>query len=228
MRNDVITIDGPAGSGKSTVAKIVADNMGYFYLDTGAMYRTVAVAIKDKRVNTNDEGAIRGLLDGLTFEIRKDEKGKMRYIINNTDITDKIRESEVTKLSSDIARMRNVRKYLEGLQRQFVLKLKGGLVAEGRDMGTRVFPEAKHKFFLNAEIEERARRRFRELAESRGDVKISYDEVLESIIKRDKQDMERKESPLYPSINAVIINTTKFSPHEIAGKIMKVLRKPST
>lgn len=225
--NVIITIDGPAGCGKSTVAKIVADKVKYFYLDSGAMYRIVALAIKEKNMDVDDNDDVpKSFLNGLDIEIRKDEKNGFRYTLNNNDVTSKIRDHDITMLSANVAKLRNVRSYLAELQRQ--IGLKRNLVAEGRDMGTCVFSDAKYKFFLTGTAEERAKRRFKELVKNGVDEKISYSEVLESVVSRDKQDRERKESPLRPSENAVIIDTTDLTLKEVVNRIMKTLEGTST
>ena len=222
---NIITIDGPAGSGKGTVAKIVAGILGYSYLDTGAMYRTVALAIKENNADVNNLVELKGFLNNLAIEIKKDKEIKPRYILNNIDVTEIIRTPEITMLSSDIAKIKTVRNYLLELQRR--IGAEGNLVAEGRDMGTYVFPEAKHKFFLDATVEERANRRYKELIENDIGQELSYEDVLQNIINRDKQDREREESPLHPASNAVIIDTTNLTPDEVVGKIINALEASS-
>ncbi|MGI9533516.1 MAG: (d)CMP kinase [Thermodesulfobacteriota bacterium] len=225
LTNNVITIDGPAGSGKGTVAKIVAGSIGYSYLDTGAMYRTVAHAIKTNNVDINNGNKLKTFLSSIFIEIKKDNENSPRYFLNNKDVTDNIRTPEITMISSDIAAIKTVRKYLVKLQRE--IGASGNLVAEGRDMGTYVFPDAEYKFFLEATVEERANRRYKEIIEKKIDIKISYEDVLEDIKNRDKQDRERKESPLHPALNAVIIDTTNLTPNEVVGKILKTLEASS-
>jgi len=222
---NIITIDGPAGSGKGTVAKIVAGILGYSYLDTGAMYRTVALAIKENNADINNTEELQSFLRNLIIEIKKDKEINPRYILNDIDVTDTIRTPEITMLSSDIAKIKTVRKYLLELQRK--IGAEGSLVAEGRDMGTYVFPDAKHKFFLDATVEERASRRYKELIENNFELDLSYEDVLQDIINRDKQDIEREESPLHPASNAVIIDTTNLTPDEVVGKIIKTLEASS-
>jgi len=225
--NVIITIDGPAGCGKSTVAKIVADKVKYFYLDSGAMYRIVALAVKERNMEVDDNDDVpESFLNGLDIGIRKDEKNGFRYTLNKNDVTGRIRDHDITMLSANIARLKNVRSYLAEQQRKIGLKM--NLVAEGRDMGTCVFSDAKYKFFLTGTAEERAKRRFKELVENEVGGKISYGEVLESIVNRDKQDRERKESPLRPSENAVIIDTTDLTLKEVVNRIMKTLEGTST
>ena len=223
--NSIITIDGPAGSGKGTVAKIVASKIGFSYLDTGAMYRTVALAIKNNSIDINDSGVLKSFLGTISIEIKNNKENEPRYLLNDTDVTDNIRTREITMLSSDIAKIQSVRQHLVSLQRE--IGSGGSLVAEGRDMGTYVFPDAEYKFFLDATPEERANRRYKELMEDKMNIKITFKEVLEDIVNRDKQDKERKESPLHPALNAVIIDTTNLTPDEVVGKIIKTLEASS-
>ena len=185
------------------------------------MYRTVAFAIRQSNPDTDNSIELKEFLENLDLEINNEQ----RYFLNGNDITDSIRTPEITMLSSDIAKINAVREFLVMLQRK--IGLKGSLVAEGRDMGTYVFPGAKHKFYLDATVEERAERRYKELINDKIDIKISYDEVLKDIINRDKQDKERKESPLHPALNAVIIDTTNLTPNEVVGKIINTLEASS-
>ncbi|HVY55074.1 MAG TPA: (d)CMP kinase [Thermodesulfobacteriota bacterium] len=203
----IITIDGPSGVGKSTVSKSVARRLGFTYLDTGAMYRAVALQVKRESVDPGDEKRLKSLLDNT--EIRFDNKagGDPVILLNNEDVTGSIRTPEVSRLSSDVATKRAVRAKLVQLQQE--IGKKGNIVAEGRDMGTYVFPEAAHKFYLDASLEERARRRWKQLAETGGSGDI--ESVKNEIIRRDAQDMERSESPLHPAVNAVIIDTTNLT-----------------
>ena len=211
----IITIDGPAGSGKGTVAKLVAEKLQFSYLDTGAMYRTIALAFKEIDVAPNDKNQVAKLLENIDIRTEFDANHGVKTFLNGEDVTESIRTPEISILSSDIAKIRTVRSFLVALQRN--LGAGGKIVAEGRDMGTVVFPEAKYKFYLDASTEERARRRFLQL----NDNKLTYEMVLDEIKKRDKQDMERKESPLHPAPNAVIIDTTDLTPSEVVVKILK-------
>lgn len=214
----IITIDGPAGSGKGTVAKLVAQKIGYSYLDTGAMYRTIALAVSEKHIKIENESEIESVLNETEIKTEYNNTN-LNIFLNNNDVTDKIRTPEISKLSSDIARIKSVREFLVKLQRE--IGLKGNIVVEGRDMGTYVFPNAKHKFYLDATAEERAKRRYKQLKEKNNEEVHTFEEVLNEIKSRDKQDMERKESPLHPALNAVIIDTTSLTPSEVVVKILK-------
>ncbi len=215
----IITIDGPAGSGKGTVARMVALEKGYSYLDTGAMYRTIALTVREKKINLENESEINRVLNETKIKTEYNENTGLNIYLNNTDVSEKIRTPEISKLASDIARIKIVREFLVKLQRE--IGLKGKIVVEGRDMGTYVFPGAKNKFYLDATAEERANRRYRQLKEKSKREVQTYEEVLNEIKTRDKQDMERKESPLHPALNAVIIDTTSLTPSEVVVKILE-------
>ena len=215
----IITIDGPAGSGKGTVAKMVALEKGYSYLDTGAMYRTIALALKGKKINLENESEIIRFLNESEIITRYNENKGLRVFLNNKDVSDEIRTPEISKLASDIAKIKIVREFLVKLQRE--IGIKGKIVIEGRDTGTYVFPGAKYKFYLEATAEERANRRYLQLKEKNKKEIQTYKEVLNEIKTRDKQDMERKESPLHPALNAVIIDTTSLTPSEVVVKILE-------
>lgn len=212
----IITIDGPSGVGKSTVSKSVARILGFTYLDTGAMYRAVALRIKRDSIDIDDDKSLESLLNYTEIGFVRRENGDLVIMLNNEDVTDKIRTPEVSRLSSDVATKRAVRIKLVHLQRE--MGKIGNLVAEGRDMGTYVFPDAAFKFYLDASLDERARRRREQLSQTGGDADI--ESVKNEIIKRDAQDMERLESPLHPAINAVIIDTTNLSSDEVTDRII--------
>lgn len=214
---EIITIDGPSGVGKSTAAKSVAEKLGLCYLDTGAMYRAIALQAKREGVNIDLANELESLLNRTEITFRKDKSHILIVLLNNEDITDKIRSPEISRLSSDIATKGIVRARLIEIQRR--VGQEGGIVAEGRDMGTYVFPDAKYKFYLDADLEMRARRRCNQLHESGSDANI--DDISKQIAARDKQDMERSESPLHPALNAVIINTTHLNADEVVLKIIK-------
>jgi len=213
----IITIDGPSGVGKSTVSKSVARKLGFTYLDTGAMYRAVALRVKRDSIDINDDKGLESLLNHTEIGFGKKENGDLVIMLNNEDVTDKIRTPEVSRLSSDVATKRTVRIKLVHLQQE--MGKIGNMVAEGRDMGTYVFPDAAFKFYLDASLDERARRRREQLSQSGDDADI--ESVKNEIIKRDAQDMERSESPLHPAINAVIIDTTNLSSDEVTDRIIK-------
>jgi CMP/dCMP kinase len=216
----IITIDGPSGVGKSTVSKSVARILGFTYLDTGAMYRAVALQVKRESVDPGDDKRLKPLLDNTEIRFVRNNNGDPVILLNNEDVTGLIRTPEVSRLSSDVATKRAVRVKLVELQQE--IGKDGNIVAEGRDMGTYVFPEAAFKFYLDASLDERARRRWKQLAEAGGGGDI--ESVKNEIIKRDAQDMERSESPLHPAINAVIIDTTNLTSDEVTDRIIKEIQ----
>lgn len=218
---NIITIDGPSGAGKGTIASIVSRKLGYSYLDTGAMYRAVALAVKRSGTDINDKEQLRALLGSTEIEIATNNNGETEIYLNGEIVNTQLRSTEVTNLSSDIARIRMVRDFL--VKKQKEIAKRGEIVVEGRDMGTYVFPEAKYKFYLDASLTERARRRHSQL-EDQGN-SVSLEKVKNDLIARDKQDMEREESPLHPASNAVIIDTTELTISEVVDLIVNVVVK---
>ena len=212
----IITIDGPSGVGKSTVAKSVAKELALTYLDTGAMYRAVALQVKRSPINIDNDNELLSLLNNTEIGIVKIKENVLIITLNNEDITDKIRSPEISRISSDVATKRLVRKKLVELQRK--IGLNGNILVEGRDMGSYVFPEAAFKFYLEANLEERAIRRRKQLIEN--NINIDLDNVIKEIELRDKQDKERLESPLHPAPNAVIIDTTNLTTEEVINRII--------
>lgn len=216
----IITIDGPSGVGKSTAAKSVAEKLGLSYLDTGAMYRAIALQAKREGVNIDLTKELESLLDRTKITFRRDQNHILLLLLNNEDITDEIRNPEISRLSSNIATKSFVRAGLIEIQRR--IGKEGGIVAEGRDMGTYVYPDAKYKFYLDADLEMRAKRRWSQLHESGSDANL--EDISKQIEARDNQDMERSESPLHPARNAVIIDTTHLNADEVVFKIIKEVR----
>ena len=214
----IITIDGPTGSGKSTVSRLLAKRLNYHYLDTGAMYRAVGLSIRRAGIGLQDEEEIARICNGL--DIRSIHEGDSTKIyLAHEDVTEAIREPLIDLLASNVSAIDNVRKVMSRLQRK--IGSQGPLVAEGRDMGTVVFPEAKHKFYLDASLEERVNRRFQE-RQKKGEP-VSREKVKEDLIKRDYQDMNRRLSPLRPAKEAKIIDTTKLDPNQVVEKIIKYI-----
>ena len=205
----VITIDGPSGVGKGTVAKIVAEKLKFSYLDTGAMYRAFALKVLKSKTNPENNNELESLLESTKIDFLDN-----KIFLDSKDISDQIRTEEISLLASKIATKKIVRKFLVKLQR--LIGSRGNIVAEGRDMGTYVFPDAKNKFYLDAKVEERAKRRYIQL----GEKNIDFNKVKIDLEKRDIQDKNREESPLHPASNAVIIDTTNLSISEVVGKIL--------
>jgi cytidylate kinase len=217
--NDIITIDGPTGSGKSTVGRLLAQKLNYHYLDTGATYRAVALAILRAGVDLQNKKEIAKICNGLDIKLIH-EGGATKIYMDDEDVTQAIRKPVIDLIASDVSAIDTVRKVMTILQRK--IGSQGPLVAEGRDMGTVVFPEAQYKFYIDASLEVRVDRRYQE-RQKRGE-SISREKVKKDLIKRDNQDMNRHLSPLKPAKDAKIIDTTNLSPHQIVGKIMKDIK----
>jgi cytidylate kinase len=216
----VITIDGPTGSGKSTVSRLLAKRLGYPYLDTGAMYRVVALAIRRAGASPHDEAVIAHICNDLDVRFAP-EGDTIRVYLDDEDVTQAIREPDMDLLASNVSRLKVVRKAMTALQRKIASQ--GPLVAEGRDMGTVVFPDARHKFYLDASMEVRVERRFQE-RENRGE-SISREKVREDLITRDRQDMNRSLAPLKQAEDALTIDTTNLTPDQVVRAILKQLKK---
>ena len=199
-----VAIDGPSGAGKSTIAKLCAAKLGFLYIDTGAIYRSVGVAVRDAGLASKDEAGIKALLPNIDISIRHDENGLQRMILNGRDVTDEIRLPEISIYASDVSAIPAVRAFLLDMQRHFAKT--NNVIMDGRDIGTVVLPTADVKIFLTATAEERAVRRFEEL-QLRG-TEALYDDVLRDILYRDKNDSTRSAAPLKPAEEAVIIDTT--------------------
>jgi len=220
--DNIITIDGPAGSGKTTVSKILAERLGYRYIDTGALYRGVALEVILQNVDPEDDIALEKLCLSLDLQpiLQKDE---MRLISNGRDITGEIRTAKVTMMASTVSARPVVRTFLLSLQKKFGEEKKA--IFEGRDMGTVVFPDADIKFFLMASPEQRAARRFAEMPQDSGQ-KIS--DVARDMKIRDKKDSSRKIAPLKPANDALIIDSTSLTLEQVVDKMMvNILYKSS-
>jgi cytidylate kinase len=219
MLNDyIITIDGPAGSGKSTVSRLLATKMSILYLDTGAMYRAVALAADRKGINLDDGKRLGTLCNDLKLKFRTDSSPPRLYL-DGDDISETIRQPEMDMASSEVSRVSEVRKAMTGLQRKMAQGV--SLVAEGRDMGTVVFPHAKYKFFLTATSSARAERRYLE-RRKRGE-SVTRKDVASDLKMRDYQDENRSLAPLRPAPDAQIIDTTELNAEQVVEKILGLL-----
>ena len=211
----IIAIDGPAGSGKSTIAKLIAEDLELVYLDTGAMYRLVTLKALNEGI-LGDFEKIKKMLNNLNIDIK--ENG---FYLDNVDVSDEIRKPIVSENVSDIAAIREVREKMVDLQRKF--SESKNVILDGRDMGTVVFPNADVKIFLIADPKERANRRYKELVKKGENVKI--EEIYENILKRDEIDSTRKESPLKKAEDAIEVDTTSKNIEEVKNEILNIYSK---
>ena len=213
----IIAIDGPAGSGKGTVAKIIAKKSNAIYIDTGAMYRCVALEAINKKVKIEEKEKIQKLLDYINIDL-KQENGKLKIYLNNKDVSNEIRTEEISKLVSSYSAIDIVRDKMVKLQRE--MGVSKDIVMEGRDIGTVVFPNADVKIYLDATPEERARRRFKQNQEK--GINSNYEEILSEIKIRDERDMTREISPLKKASDAIYIDSTNLSIDEVVYKILEI------
>jgi cytidylate kinase len=217
--HEVITVDGPAGSGKSTVSRLLAKKIHCLYLDTGAMYRAVALAARRSGVDFSDGKALGNLCRSL--ELRFTEEGDPpRLLLGEEDISEAIRSPEMDMLSSHVSAVKEVREAMTELQRKMSRGV--NLVAEGRDMGTVVFPSATHKFFLTASAQTRAERRYKERV-TRGEP-VSKEKVEAEMKERDHQDQTRSLAPLKPASDAKVIDSTHLAPEEVVEEILRIMK----
>ncbi|WP_417891465.1 (d)CMP kinase [Bacillus alkalicola] len=215
-----IAIDGPAGAGKSTVAKLVADRLSYVYIDTGAMYRALTYMALQNEVSVDDGEALKKLLSDLKIEL-VNKNGKQLIYVNEKDVSEEIRHSEVTNKVSYVAKHSDIRKEMVYKQQQ--LASGGGTVMDGRDIGTAVLPDAELKLFLNASVDERARRRHEEMISKGFDSNI--DVLKEEIRKRDQMDSEREVAPLKKADDAIEIDSTSMSINEVVVLILSFVEE---
>lgn len=211
----IIAIDGPAGSGKSTIAKLIAEDLGLVYLDTGAMYRLVTLKALNDGILDDLEKIIK-MLDNLSIDIK--ENG---FYLDDTDVSEEIRKPVVSENVSDIAAIREVREKMVDLQRKF--SESKNVILDGRDIGTVVFPNADVKIFLIADAKERANRRYKELVAKGENVRMG--EIYENILKRDEIDSTRKESPLKKANDAIEVDTTSKNIEEVKNEILYIIKQ---
>ena len=206
-----IAIDGPAGAGKSSIAKAVAHEKGYIYVDTGALYRSIALFALE---NSLEGESLVNSLDKINLSLEFID-GSQHVIMNNNDISDKIRTPEVSMNASKVSAIPEVRKFLFGLQKKIAAE--NNIIMDGRDIGTVVLPDADLKVFLTASAEERANRRYREIKDMDG---VTYEQVLEDIKKRDYSDMHRDIAPLKQAEDAVLLDTTGMTVDEVKARLI--------
>ena len=219
-RKFIITIDGPSGAGKSTVSQLLAERLKYQYIDTGALYRVVALKVREENVDPENVKDISSLCNRL--DVSFDQKnGELRVFLEGKDVSEEIRTPEMSLLASGVSAKKVVRDALLKIQRK--LGDGGGIVVEGRDMGTVVFPEAEVKFFLNASLHIRGERRFRQYRD-KGKV-FDLGKIIREIKKRDLDDTKRALSPLRPADDAVEINSTKMNIEEVVETMLKIVQQ---
>ena len=214
----IIAIDGPSGAGKSTLGRMLARELGLLYIDTGAMYRAVALAVTEAGVSTSDPEAVAGVARGAEVTLSGDPE-RLQVRLAGRDVTEEIRTEEVGHTASVVSAIPEVRREL--VRRQRELGARGGVVLDGRDIGTVVFPSADVKFFLTARAEERARRRFEE-ERARGQDQ-TFEDTLADIEARDRRDTTREDSPLRAAPDSVTIDTTGLSIREVFDRMMEVI-----
>lgn len=215
----VLTIDGPSGAGKGTVSRIVARRLGWHYLDSGALYRAVGVAASWADIDTSDASALVRCTFDTHVRFVEAADGGLRVIVNDTDATDELRLETTGALASAIAAIPEVRAALKERQRAF--RMEPGLVADGRDMGTVIFPDAPFKVFLTASAEERAERRHKQLKDK--GVSVNFDDLLREIMARDARDAQRTVAPLKPADDAVIIDTSGIGIDAVVANVLDLL-----
>ena len=216
-----IAIDGPAGAGKSSIAKALSKRLGYIYIDTGAMYRAVALFFLENNVADGTDSRIESLLDKLEISI-KYEDGAQKVILNGEDVTGKLRLEEIGKLASKFSAIGSVREKLVALQRK--LAQKENVVMDGRDIGTVVLPNAGLKIYLSASSKVRAKRRYLELLE-KGQTDLDINDIEDEIIKRDEADMNREISPLKQAEDAYYLDSSDMTLEEVVSKILSMVKE---
>lgn len=216
-----IAIDGPAGAGKSSIAKALSKRLGYIYIDTGAMYRAVALFFVENNISDGTDSRIESLLEKLEISI-KYEDGAQKVILNGEDVTDKLRLEEIGKLASKFSAIGSVREKLVALQRK--LAQKENVVMDGRDIGTVVLPNADLKIYLSASSKVRAERRYLELLE-KGHTDLDINEIEDEIIKRDEADMNREISPLKQADDAYYLDSSDMTLEEVVSKILSMVKE---
>lgn len=215
-----VAIDGPAGAGKSTIARKAAEMLGYIYVDTGALYRTVGIAAIRKNTDLKNKAELKELLDSINIEL-KFENGVQKVFLNGEDVSEKIRTPECGMMASAVSAIKEVREFLLDTQRG--LAAKNNVIMDGRDIGTVILPNAQVKIFLTASPEVRAKRRYDEFLQK--GVQVKYEDVLADIIVRDKNDSEREIAPLKPAEDSVIADTSNDTLQQAIDKVVNIVKE---
>lgn len=218
----IIAVDGPAGAGKSTVARIIAQRLGFIYIDTGAMYRALTLKALEEEVSTNDSVLLIEMAHSTAIDLVNGEDGTLRIFLDGRDVSGPIREPRVTRFVSDVAKIKGVREVMVDLQRK--LGRLRDCVLDGRDIGTVVFPGADRKFYIDADFKERSRRRYKELKEM-GQA-VTEKDVDNDLSNRDNIDSTRETAPLKKAQDAIYIDTTNLSIEEAANKVLSYIHQP--
>lgn len=216
-----VAIDGPAGAGKSTIAKRVAQELGYLYVDTGAIYRTVGYHMSLMGIGPKDKDGIARCIDDVNIDIRYGDDGLQHMILNGQDVTDRIRTPEISMMASGVAAQSCVRSYLLDMQRQ--LARTHNVVMDGRDIGTVVLPKAQVKVYLTASAEVRAERRWKELT-AKGE-QLRFEEVYTDVVKRDEQDMNRAIAPLKCADDAEVLDSSYLTIDQVVAEMKAIIRR---
>ncbi len=216
-----IALDGPAGAGKSSIAKRAAKALDYIYVDTGALYRTIGLAASRKGVEPKPSKEVENLLSEITVDLTFNDSGEQVVLLNGEDVSGLIRTPEASMMASKISAVPTVRAYLLDLQRNIAKT--HNVIMDGRDIGTVVLPDAKVKIFLSASPEARAERRYKELCEKGMDVK--YEDVLNDVITRDYNDTHRETAPLKPAQGCIMVDTTELNFEQSVEKIISVIKE---
>lgn len=217
----IIAIDGPAGAGKSTISKLLAKKIGFLYIDTGAMYRALTLKALEQNIDPSDTIGLVNMAKETKIDLVSEQEGPIKVFLDSRDVSREIREPRITRFVSDIAKIRGVREVMLGLQR--ILGKQKDAVLDGRDIGTVVFPDADKKFYLDAQFDERVKRRYLELKEAGQNITI--EDIQRDLRNRDHIDSNREFAPLKKADDAIYVDTTKMTIEEVVDRLLKEVKK---